>query len=273
VSDEENDGARTNRTGNQQKKTCFFSHLILYKKGSMLPSDDTINDDATHDDASAVDELAAAVTALSVTATVTETAAITTPKVILCDAGYGFPSEARPRREKMLAVAKQLVHFLHFQQDKKDKALVKILGCNQADVATLKARMEELYKGELPEHVEFSTEPLNDLAGAMYLSPDAPLVLEPSTDPPSVVIVGMLIDRRVQVDRSHRRANALQIPSARLALEHFNINDHEPLNVDVCMEVMQQWWWNGSGSEPYMRAAEQALRHHVERHPNRPLHK
>jgi hypothetical protein len=138
----------------------------------------------------------------------------------------------------------------------------------------LKARMEELYKGDLPEHVEFSTEPLNDLAaGAMYLSPDAPLVLDPSTDPPSVVFVGMLIDRRVQVDRSLKRANVLQIPSARLALEHFNVDDHEPLNVDVCMEVMQLWWWNGSGREPYMQAAEQALRHHVERHPNRPLHK
>jgi len=35
---------------------------------------------------------------------------------IVCDLGYGVPKEARPRREKILAVSKQLVNFLEWQR-------------------------------------------------------------------------------------------------------------------------------------------------------------
>lgn len=210
--------------------------------------------------------------AVNVTATI--------PAIIACDAGYGFPSEPRPRKEKILAVAKQIVNFLKWQRQHQqhDVAVVKLLGCNEADQKAIKTRMEELWKGQLPENMEFSLQSMEQFAtgtthhGAVYLSPDAETSLDPNKPAPSIVVVGMLIDRRVQLNRSLQRAECLGILPARLQLENFNIDNHEPLNVDVVMETMQQWWWNGTGRESYMNATEQAIQHHCERHPNRPLH-
>lgn len=119
---------------------------------------------------------------------------------------------------------------------------------------------------------------------AVYLSPDAEEALNPHDPPPSIVIVGLLIDRRtIQVNRSVRRASALGISLARWPMEHIllptllqpvvrdkeqqptqeqqngtpnSINEcetkmamlrlhkNEPLNVDCVLEGMQQWHWN-----------------------------
>jgi hypothetical protein len=88
---------------------------------------------------------------------------------ILCDMAYGMPREARPRKEKIRAIARQLVNFLswqhhqHQQQQQSDHddgsslpsqrllpALVKIVGCPDASIEqSLKERMLELWVQEV----------------------------------------------------------------------------------------------------------------------------
>mmetsp|Transcript_17120 Transcript_17120/g.35358 ORF Transcript_17120/g.35358 Transcript_17120/m.35358 type:complete len:287 (-) Transcript_17120:306-1166(-) len=139
-----------------------------------------------------------------------------------------------------------------------------------------------------------------------YLSPDAEQSLNPAEAPPRIAIVGLLIDRRVQPNRSRDRAANLAtntnitIAARRWPLEECfdEIDPCEPLNVDCVLEGMQQWWWNranytrnvvhGSSSkesksndttsmlldnkETFVQAVAQAIEHHAQRHPSRPLH-
>mmetsp|Transcript_15185 Transcript_15185/g.23123 ORF Transcript_15185/g.23123 Transcript_15185/m.23123 type:complete len:233 (+) Transcript_15185:104-802(+) len=200
---------------------------------------------------------------------------------LICDAGYGFPIEARPRREKLLAVAKQLHNFVAWQvesssHNKHDLAEILIVGFNnQADQVALKGRLEELCKGELPLNLTFSSQPLESFAKtAVYLSPDAEAVLDATVKPPAQVVVGLLIDRRVQPNRSYKRATSkLNFQNcARLGLEKVlaDIDASEPLNVDTVLIAMQQWWWNPKN---FGDSVEVALKDHALRHPNRPLHK
>lgn len=200
-------------------------------------------------------------------------------KVIYCDAGYGFPSEARPRREKVLAIAKQVVNFLMWQRESSmDFAEIIIVGCDELNRSALVERMKHLLKGDIPIHVSFSATTLDSLKKIVYLSPDADEALDPSIEPPDQVVVGLLIDRRINANRSKRQAANLGIQSARFALEEFNIDRCEPLNVDTVLVGMQQWWWNceqreGARRECFLEAMEKSLQQHCTRHPNRPLHK
>jgi hypothetical protein len=77
----------------------------------------------------------------------------------------------------------------------------------------------------------------------IYLSPDSNDSIDPCKVPASVVIVGMLIDRRVQPNRSKERASDLNILSQRWPLDQCfaKIDPNEPLNVDCILEGMQQW--------------------------------
>jgi len=206
--------------------------------------------------------------------------AVTRKKVLFCDAGYGFPSEARPRREKVLAVAKQIVNFLSWQsKSSMDFADLVIVGCDERSRSDVEERMKQLLKGDVPPHVSFSVTSLEDSSDSIiYLSPDADEALDPSTEPPDRVVVGLLIDRRIQPNRSKKHAASLGIQSARLPLEGFNVDNCEPLNVDTVLVGMQQWWWNcetqkGTSTECFLGAMENALQQHCKRHPNRPLHK
>lgn len=265
--------------------------------------------------------------------------------LILCDLGYGFPHEERPRKEKLLAVAKQLVNYLHWQTstamivqrdaflDQSDQstgqqeermgesttwrtsAQLLLVGCSDSCIQeSLTDRMRQLWN-QLPSinhiplpTIEFSNQPLSSFVGAIYLSPDAPTALDATQPPPKTVVVGMLIDRRIQVNRSVQRAERLNLPTARLPLELVSdvLDPMEPLNVDCVLEGMQQWYWNSdeaatmttiaqarrtsnnssnsnnsrttkdtttTARESFERAASQALRHHQERHPGRPQHK
>jgi hypothetical protein len=204
---------------------------------------------------------------------------LTRNKVIYCDAGYGFPSEARPRREKLLAIAKQIVNFLTWQRESSmDFAEIVIVGSDELNRSALVERMKQLLKGDIPLHVTFSSKSLDSFTRIVYLSPDADERLDPSIEPPDQVVVGLLIDRRIQANRSKRQAASLGIQSARLALDEFNIDRCEPLNVDTVLVGMQQWWWNceqreGARRECFLEAMEKSLQQHCTRHPNRPLHK
>jgi hypothetical protein len=267
---------------------------------------------------------------------------------ILCDMGYGIPNEARPRKEKILAISRQLVNFLKWQlqasttmaggcQLKQLSLCVRItvVACpNHGCQTALLQRMLHLWTSEtgqreLPANFSVSMSPLekwlfqfpttnsnwnsncnSDSAGdtdttvvtvttpggstlsvhdelqpPVYLSPDAAVALDPALDPPSLVVVAILIDRRVQVNRSTQRAMQLSVRTARWPLETVSdvLHANEPLNVDCILHGMQQWYWNCSnasnsttpGIHPARRfqdAAIQALQHHQERHPARPQH-
>lgn len=211
-----------------------------------------------------------------------------TPNLLfLCDAGYGLPSEARPRREKILAICRQLYNFIKWQSDdecNKGRSLAQVKVVGSLDVVnTLQERLQQLCgNSDLPPHVEFCSgqQPLEDYIDddTIYLSPDATAVLDASQKPPSTIVVGLLIDRRtIQLNRSKKRALLLNVKAARWPLEEFsNIDKQEPLNVDTIMEGMQQWWWNCETckrKECFIQAATQAIERHCQRHPNRPLHK
>jgi hypothetical protein len=264
------------------------------------------------------------------------------PLTILCDLGYGIPKEARPRKEKLLAIAKQLVTFLTWQQQAScsscdspaaatnttTAARLILVSCPDVTVQdALRARMHELWTcaatTDFPTSLLFSPDSLPDWCARhssgdpspvtglvtlptavakpsttsnnnnkiVYLSPDAPDVLDATQAPPSVVVVGLLIDRRrIQTNKSRNRAAVLQLPSARWPLDQVVANVHacEPLNVDCVLEGMQQWHWNYYHSRQHQHdtapsdqtafracadAMMQALEHHAARHPARPVHK
>ena len=236
--------------------------------------------------------------------------------LILCDMGYGLPNEVRPRREKLLAIARQLVNFLKWQQascGEKQLARIRVVSCPDSSIrAALEKRMLQLWhqecnQSELPENFSTSLDQLekcvpllepsksqireNDSARSelqkqlpVYLSPDADNVLDVERDPPSFVVVALLIDRRIQVNRSLERATKLTMPMARWPLELASevLDRHEPLNVDCILEALQQWKWNyatllpttiAQKEECLQTATIQALEHHQQRHPSRPRHK
>lgn len=250
-------------------------------------------------------------------------------RFLVLDAGYGFPREKKVRKEKINAIASQVSNFLVWQiaaaistATERSCAVVKVVGCPDESIKTsLENRIMENMKRaspinetNLPPHVTVSCESLEECLEALegchpaiatacidgsdsdnpaipvYLSPDAPK-LDPTREPPRVSVVGLLIDRRVQPNRSRDRAGALGIVARRWPLDDCfaEIDACEPLNVDCVMEGMQQWWWNWidatsdtsngvstvdrkSKKETFIQAATQAIEHHARRHPSRPLH-
>lgn len=179
---------------------------------------------------------------------------------LICDVGYGFPKEKKPRRERVNAVTRQIVNFLEWQVEAtkndptKSLALLRVVGCqDEATKSVLEDRTKALLKTtKLPSHLVFTCDSLEevcspdkiDAAKPIYLSPDAEEAVDPAKRPPSLVIIGMLIDRRVQPNRSKDRALGLDFTPQRWALgECFTeINPNEPLNVDCVLEGMQQWY-------------------------------
>ena len=239
-------------------------------------------------------------------------------RVLVLDAGYGFPREKKVRKEKINAISSQLSNFLVWQTGATGSAayqyaLVKVVGCPDENIKKLleNRTIENMKKAapssssvNIPSHVTISCETLEecleDLATSrpgirttvidneranepVYLSPDA-AKLDPCSEPPEIAIVGLLIDRRVQPNRSRDRAQTIGIVARRWPLEDCfaEINSHEPLNVDCVLEGMQQWWWNWKDTsttcsdtvkrETFVQAASQAIEHHCKRHPSRPLH-
>jgi len=237
-------------------------------------------------------------------------------RVLVLDAGFGFPREKKVRKEKINAISSQLSNFLVWQTGAtaSQYALVRVVGCPDENIKTLleNRTIENMKKAApsassntLPSHVTISLqtleECLEDLSATrptiltaaidsenvdepVYLSPDAAESLDPCCEPPEIAIVGLLIDRRVQPNRSRDRANKIGIVARRWPLEDCfaEINSHEPLNVDCVLEGMQQWWWNWKNTtatcsdnvkrETFIQAASQAIEHHCKRHPSRPLH-
>ena len=257
-------------------------------KVSGRSQDDSNNAVVAHQEDVLSKELASKVTVSSVSDDVHRPSHINNQNVLICDAGYGFPREKKPRKEKILAIARQLVNFLEWQQQASTStdtlAHVRVVGCQDDEIKyLLENRTKELWDGSvLPSHVEFSCQTLEEsvaTAGhAVYLSPDAQASMDPAQIPPSMVIIGLLIDRRVQPNRSKNRAEGLNIVAQQwpLAQCFANMNPQEPLNVDCILEGMQQWWWNCEkndlSKECFIQAASQAIDHHAKRHPSRPVH-
>lgn len=205
------------------------------------------------------------------TAEVTEQSSST--PIILCDAFYGFPTQKRPRNERVRAVARQLSNFMQWRSEEtleKQQCGVYFLGdCN--DVEAVKLRVTELesqtsqtsaptceinFQPDIDIHSFLDQQkdisptsiqaPVNE--DVVYLSPDAAETLPATSRPPRIVVVGMLIDRRITEDRSRRRAeDSLKIRAAKLPLDELSVKElssSEPLNVDTVMELMQRWYWS-----------------------------
>jgi hypothetical protein len=218
---------------------------------------------------------------------------------VILDAGYGVPREARPRQEKILAMAKQIANFLKWQtQHHGEPARVTVVGCPDEDMkACLLDRLKHLWQTmgsvakqsllPLPPNFSFANDLEHSqecLQDAIYLSPDAPSALDSCCPPPSKVIVGLLIDRRVQLNRSLLRSQQLELPARRWPMEVLGDDQHpqEPLNVDTILEALQQWSWNycnnsdeleRTNDNPFRQASMQAFGHHAHRHPARPKHR
>jgi hypothetical protein len=121
---------------------------------------------------------------------------------------------------------------------------------------------------------------------ACYLSPDADQSLSAAQNPPQVVIVGMLVDRKVQPNRSKSRAESvlesqkgLILDCAKLPLDALNVSDlksDEALNIDTVMEMIQRWWVNcskeGPSKKAFVDASARSMLTHRNRHPVRTIH-
>ena len=305
---------------------------------------------------------------------------------IICDAWYGFPTQKRPRQERILAVSKQIYNYIEWNNtylqemkqcsSKKEQqtsgaknnnnsddndnkknngkkttnskrsfdddmiettnAMVYVIGKNQ-DVDSIQKRVDQLLKennltlnsgrhnnndekshDDCPKEITTNCcflpgKSLQDLCKELlmkpssstnvsiknqyacmtsmigdttssffndtiaYLSPDADETLNPKETPPSIVIVGMLVDRKVKQNRSKSRAEEIihkqscdddktnvseqekesvkddqnvltsHLTCARLPLDALNTSDlgsDEALNIDTVLEMIQRWWYN-----------------------------
>jgi len=251
--------------------------------------------------------------------------------IIVCDAWYGFPTQKRPRRERILAVSKQIYNFIKWRKDyvteknlKCAVSSVLVIGKNE-DVDAIRERVEEL-QGKDSDCCDGDDDNCNapcfylpgkdleDLAGELvavemqgdqseviaYLSPDASEKLSAIEAPPRIVVVGMLVDRKVQPNRSKIRAESLlkqcadvesstavkevAIVPFQLPLDALNVSDlsqDECLNIDTVMEMIERWWVNAKFRDgdtdakrklQFRDAAARALMTHRQRHPNRTIH-
>lgn len=188
--------------------------------------------------------------------------------ILICDSWYGFPTQKRPRKERINAVSRQLSNFLEWRMSSSDSSVqnckVSLLG-SDGDVKAVKDRIHEITNSNLQstdndiEEIDFQSnnitiqqymDKFQDTADndVVYLSPDATDTLSCTSPPPQIVIIGMLIDRRITTDRSRKRAEeVLNIRAAKLPLDELNVKElsnQEPLNVDTVLELMQRWYWN-----------------------------
>jgi hypothetical protein len=314
---------------------------------------------------------------------------------LICDAWYGFPSQKRPRQERILGVSRQIFNYITWNNEylkvmkRKRKTNIKIkkqnsneksnsttsmidflnwnatmyiIGKNE-DVKSIQERVENLISAsKKTSHSssdgnndgnngdsdnngsETATDNVNDnddwdmtkciyLPGMkledlceklrsitktamttstttaittattattatsgmkanatnsksiVYLSPDASNKLNPKEIPPSIIIIGMLVDRKVQSNRSKSRAEQIIMTMqqeqqeklqqkdeqdnnkvmiiegkssttsffdcAQLPLDILNVRDlgsDEALNIDTVLEMVQRWWYNSINS-------------------------
>lgn len=225
---------------------------------------------------------------------------------LICDLGYGLPIQKGPRREKILAISKQVVTFLLYQYDANQTSTIEHLPApilfalpptdtTDDDLESVfTRRMTVLWKEHHsnhddappfpPTHLTFTHAALPDVLSSrnlmhpVYLSPDSDTVLTDDTKDTTTTfdayIIGALIDRKtIQTNRSKRRAEWLGIPHGKWNLvfpqQSNNIHPNEPLNMDCVLDGMQTYFWTGN----WKRSIQSALSRHDRRHPNRPRHK
>ena len=162
--------------------------------------------------------------------------------------------------------------------------------------------LEELYKKIFMTNSPLTTETTITAAPTtttfekkfVYLSPDAVNTLDPLDSPPAIFVVGMLVDRKVQHNRSKSRADSIQntnssnnespsqnhnqqnndnhgsdTPTSKESLRYFHcaqlpldtlnvqdLNSNEPLNIDTVLEMVQRWWYNFSLADDSVRTID-----------------
>ena len=230
------------------------------------------------------------------------------PKLTLVvDVSYGFPTQKKPRRERINAVSGQLANFSEWWHQGRvgtgggDDARVEVTVAGGKDsISEVRRRMVAIGGEALALKFNFvegdpssfggqataegSEEGEGEIARAsasasrqvVYLSPDAeePLDVADSAKIPEVVVVGGLVDRKITPGRSARKAKEYKIDCRRLPvslLELDELHDDEALNIDTVLEMCAGWAVE-SGREKFKRAATSAMLRHQSRHPNRPIH-
>ena len=251
---------------------------------------------------------------------------------IVCDAWYGLPTQKRPRRERVNAIARQLRNveqsalLANVANSRRSCGARVVLVGKESDVQVIGERLEKLREEDGGKNIESSSSSsskvckvellpnisVEEACGtaleadglasaddtnchdeadqAIYLSPDAETTLDPRQPPPRTVVVGMLIDRRVQPNRSSERAEKIAIPAARLPMDELKVEGletNEALNVDTVLEMMVSWWDKvdrrvhvGNDDDDdgttfrrcFIAAASAAMVSHEDRHPNRAIH-
>jgi hypothetical protein len=225
------------------------------------------------------------------------------------------------RKERILAVSKQIYNFLQWRKDYlkgknhvKSTSISKVYVIGKAeDIRAIQKRIDELDSNHKNDDIDVNKSIegckympdvlLEDLLNkheiihskvshACYLSPDADQSLSAAQNPPQVVIVGMLVDRKVQPNRSKSRAKSVLesqkgltmtdqtvLDCAKLPLDALNVSDlksDEALNIDTVMEMIQRWWVNcskeGPSKKAFVDASARSMLTHRNRHPVRTIH-
>ena len=214
---------------------------------------------------------------------------------LVLDVGFGWPTQKKPRKERINAVARQLVNYCKSGASDDASKLLVVGQAPELDPLRLRFTqlMEKADEPRLLEVVDFEVGDCFEMfgggggvGGAGYLSPDSETTLDVGSAPPPVLIVGALVDRSVTVGRSKRRASSNNCQSAQLPLELTRLEglaNSEPCNIDTILEICSGWAakWNKEGGKDkgedrnrkcFVDAAVSALLRHEERHPNRTLH-
>jgi len=128
------------------------------------------------------------------------------------------------------------------------------------------------YVNEVEVYVGKIEELLPSSSSSIYLSPDSPNLISMTAKPPSLLIIGGIIDRNPTPGRSLKRAEEINISHGCLDLESINfdnLTNNEPLNVDTILGVCSAWI-NQNGD--LKTALIDNLVEHEDRHPNRRVH-
>lgn len=162
---------------------------------------------------------------------------------ILCDSWYGFPTQKRPRKERIQAICCQLQNVISCTTTN-SKTNLNVIG-NTSDISILEKKIKNSYSPVVS--LDYSTKSIKTFISTThyyYLSPDADESLSPYQPPPQNILIGMIIDRKVVTNRSKRRAESLKISNitcVRLPLEICEVDKKKALNIDTVCELMIKW--------------------------------
>lgn len=168
---------------------------------------------------------------------------LSTHLTILCDTWYGFPTQKRPRKERIHGICSQLQNVLSCTATS-TKTNIHVIG-KPSDISILEKKIIFFYSPTVS--LDYSTKTIETFISTThyyYLSPDANESLSLYQPPPQNILIGMIIDRKVVTNRSKRQAETLNISNVtcvRLPLETCEVDNKKALNIDTVCDLMMKW--------------------------------